>query len=139
MEQWTKVIWTDESKFEILGSNRKVYVWWKVGESCNPLYYTNHKARRRLCYGLGGRSPIAKSEICTRWMENWIRLAITAYCSIMQSHLEHGWWVKDFYSCKIMTQSIRVNSTRGTSKAKRNSTSFNSTINRLKSHRPVVG
>ena len=27
-----KVLWTDESKFKMFGSNRKVYEWQKVGE-----------------------------------------------------------------------------------------------------------
>ena len=31
-EQWNKVPWTDESKFEIFGSNWRVYVRWIVGE-----------------------------------------------------------------------------------------------------------
>ena len=75
--------------------------------------------------GVGGELlPIAKLGICTRWWANWIRLAITEYCGITWYHLERGLWVKDFYSCKLMTQSILVNSTRRTLKAK-NSTSFN--------------
>ena len=32
IEQWNKVLWTDESKFEIFGSNTRVYVRCKVGE-----------------------------------------------------------------------------------------------------------
>ena len=52
---------------------------------------------------------IAKLENCTRWRANWIRSAINAYCSITQSHLENSFWVKDLYSCKIMTQSILIN------------------------------
>ena len=32
IEQWNKVLWTDESKFKIIGSTRRVYVWWRVGE-----------------------------------------------------------------------------------------------------------
>ena len=69
--------------------------------------------------------PIAKSGICTRLRANWIRPAIRPYYSITQSHLECGWWLKDLFSCKIITQSIQVNSARGILKAKRNSTSFN--------------
>ena len=32
IEQWNKVFWADESKFEIFRSNRTVYVWWRVSE-----------------------------------------------------------------------------------------------------------
>ena len=65
-----------------------------------------------------GLLPIVKLGIYTRWRANWIRPTITAHCSITESHLEHGLWLKDLYSCKIMTQSILVNSARGTLKAK---------------------
>ena len=74
------------------------------------------------CVGLW---PISKSGISTRWRVNWIRPAITAYCSITWSHLERSLCVMDLYSCKIMTQSILVNSARGTLKTKRDITSFN--------------
>ena len=46
---------------------------------------------------------IAKSGTYTRWSANLIRPAITAYCSILQSHLERYLWVKDLNSCKMMT------------------------------------
>ena len=32
IEQWNKVFYTDKSTFKIFGSNRRVYVWWRVGE-----------------------------------------------------------------------------------------------------------
>ena len=32
IEQWNKVLWIDESKFEIFGSNERVYMWQRVGE-----------------------------------------------------------------------------------------------------------
>ena len=58
-KDWTKVywgkkvLWTDESKFEIFGLNKMgqcaAKSWW---QSCNPLYHTGHKAWRRLCYGV---------------------------------------------------------------------------------------
>ena len=38
------------------------------------------------------------------WRTNWMRPAITAYCSIMQSNLESGLWVKNFYSCYIIKE-----------------------------------
>ena len=130
IEQWNKVLWTEESKFEIFGSNKRVYVWWRDGEITATLSITatvkNRGGSVVMCGTEEGLLTIAKSEIYMRWMANWIRPAITAYCSITRSHLECGLLVKYLYSCKIMTKSIPVNSTRGTLKAKRNSTSFNS-------------
>ena len=35
-ENWKKVLWTDESKFEISGSSRKVFVCHRVGERMVP-------------------------------------------------------------------------------------------------------
>ena len=53
-EQWNKVLWTEKSTFKIFGSNRRVYVRQKVGEkAATPMYYTNYKAQRRLCHGVG--------------------------------------------------------------------------------------
>ena len=70
-----------------------------------------------LWYGGGGLLSIAKLGICTRWRANLIRL---------QHHvIPSDLWLKDLYSCKIMTQSILVNSAIGTLKAKRDSISFN--------------
>ena len=107
IERWNKVLWTDKSKFEILGSNMRVKYeglhgvksWWK---SCNPLYHTNCKAWRRFYSGLcWGGVPIAKSGICTSWRANWIRPAITVYCSIMQSHIECIFWQDILFHPKI--------------------------------------
>ena len=88
---------------------------WK---NCNPLYHTNWES-------CGIFLPMVKSGICTRWWANWIRPAIIAYYSITWSHLEGGLWVKNLYSCKITTQSMLINSTRGTLKVMSNSKSFN--------------
>ena len=52
-EQWNKVLRTDKSNFKIFRSNRRVYAWQSWWKSCNPLYHTNHKAWRKLCYGVG--------------------------------------------------------------------------------------
>ena len=40
IEQWNKVLWTDESKFEIFGSNKRVYVYQRVGERAAILCIT---------------------------------------------------------------------------------------------------
>ena len=52
----------------------------------------------------------------------------------VQSYLGHGLWLKDLYSCKIVTQSILENSAKGTLKGKRNSMSFNSCLDQ---HNPT--
>ena len=36
IEQWNKVLWTDKTKSEIIGSNRNIYVRWRVGERRVP-------------------------------------------------------------------------------------------------------
>ena len=96
--------------------------WWK---SCKPLYYTYWKAWKRLFFFEWWILLIVKSGICTRWRANWIGMAIIEYCSILWSRRERSLWVKDLYTFKKGTESIQVNSTRGTLKAKKNSTSFN--------------
>ena len=40
IEQWNKVLWNDESKFKILGLNRKVYWQQRVGERAAILCIT---------------------------------------------------------------------------------------------------
>ena len=143
MDQRNKVIWTDESKFEIFGSNKSVYVQRRVGE---PLYHTNRRVWRRLCYGVEVQSlcalahwnlltlfffilngsfltailpyrPVSQNLLLTVDVDTFfvilVQLSSDAYCSIMRFHLECRQWVKDFYSCKIMTQNKLVNSARG--------------------------
>ena len=40
-EKWKKVLWTDESKFEIFGSSRRVFVHHRVGEKTVPQCVTS--------------------------------------------------------------------------------------------------
>ena len=54
MEQRNKVLWTDESKYDIFWSNRKVCVAKSWRKSYNHQYHTNRKAWRRLSNGVGG-------------------------------------------------------------------------------------
>ena len=127
IEQWNEVCWTDESKWKNFESNRRVYMQWRVGERtatpCITLSVKQGGGSVMVCVWCvwGGILPVAKSGICNKGRINWIKLAITAYCSIMRSYLEHGLLLKDLYSYKIMTQSILVNSARGTLKVTRNS------------------
>ena len=109
--------WTKQSKFKIFGLCAAKNRW----KSCNQLYHTNHKAWRKLCFGVRCLKP----EIYTRWRANWIRPAIIVYYGTTRSHLEVGLWLNDLYSYKITIQIRPVNSAKSTSKVKRNSTSFN--------------
>ena len=100
--------------------------------------------KKAVIMGGWGILPITKSGIYTSGKAKGIRPAITAYCSITWSHLECGLWLKNLYSCKIMTQSIRVNFARGTLKAKRvtarHSTDvLSGAISGLKSHWTGMG
>ena len=117
IEQWNKILWSEESKFENFGSNRRIYAPQRIGERTASPFITPTVKHEGGSVTLGGEAlSIAKSGIWTRWRANWIRAATIAYCSITWSHLERSLWVKDLYSCKIMTQSIQVNSSRGTLK-----------------------
>ena len=69
-----------------------------------------------------GLLPIAKSGICTRWRVNCITPAIPADCSIPSGTRLVA---QGFVLMQYMTQSILVNTAKGTLKAKRNRTSFN--------------
>ena len=51
IEQWNKVLWTDELKVEILGSDWSFSMQWRVCErAAPPLYDNNRKAWRGLNY-----------------------------------------------------------------------------------------
>ena len=117
---------TKESKFEIFGSNRRVYVLQKVGEraATSCITWTVNHISGSVMVDRGGFCQLQNQGFAPGEGKNWIRMVIIAYYSIMRFHLEHNLWLKDFYACKIMTQSILVNSTRGTLKAK-NITSLN--------------
>ena len=123
-EQWIKVLWTDKSKFKILGSKRRVYGWRRVGEraaaSCITPTVKHGEGSVMVWWTFANCKVDDLHQMKGKIESDW--LSIHAVAS--QSHLECGLWVKDLYSCKIMTQSILVNSARGTLKAKRNSMSF---------------
>ena len=108
IEQWNKILWADKSKFEIFWSNQRVCVQQSVGERAATSCITLTIKHERGSIMVLGAFANCKVEDLHQWSANWIRLVITAYCSIMWSHLEHGLWLKDLYSCKIMPQSILV-------------------------------
>ena len=74
IDMWNKVLWTDESKFEIFGTNRRAYVR-LVKEQQPPVAHQN----ALLWYG--GLLPIVMSGICNKGRVNWMRPAIITYRS----------------------------------------------------------
>ena len=93
IEQWNKVFWTDESKFEIFVSNRRVYVWQRVATPC-IIPTAKHRGGSVMVWGFcqsqsQGFAP-GEGQIESDWL----------------SHLKCGLWLKDLYSCKAMTQSL---------------------------------
>ena len=113
IKQWNKVLWIDKSKFKIFGSNRRVYVQWRVAKrAATPSISSTIKHRGSTVMVCVWILLVAMSGICIRWRANWINLAIKASCSMIRSHLECTLWVKDLFSHKIMSQSMQVNSAR---------------------------
>ena len=56
IEQWNKIFWTDESKFEIFGGSM-------CGEELmKELYHTHSKAWRRLCNSMGSFCQLQSRE-----------------------------------------------------------------------------
>ena len=116
--QWNKVLWTEVSKFEISGSNRRVYMWRRVNERAGTSCITP-----TIKHGVDSIMVWCAFALCKvgdlhQVKSSWIRPGITAYGSITWSYLERGLLLKDLYSCKIITQSIQVNSARDILKSK---------------------
>ena len=84
IQQCNIVLWTDESKFKIFQLNRNVYVPQRVGEIATNLVLHQTLSIEVALLRYGAAFPITKSVICTRWRVNCIRLAISAFCSIIQ-------------------------------------------------------
>ena len=73
---WNKVLWTDESEFRILGSIRRVYMWWRVRKSCNLHIALTVKYGGGSVMVGGGHLPVVKLRICARWRTDWIKLLV---------------------------------------------------------------
>ena len=52
LDQWKSVLWSDESKFEIFGSNHRVFVRRRVGERMISACDSHREAWRRRCDGV---------------------------------------------------------------------------------------
>ena len=117
------ILWTDESKLEFFRSNMKVYVGRRVGGRAATSCITptvKHRGGSVMVWGVFVDCKVKD----LRQVKG--KLNQIGNHSILQHHaIPRSLWVKDLYSCKILTQSILVNSAKGTLKAKRNSTSFN--------------
>ena len=66
IDQWNKVFWPDESKFEIFGSNKSVYVRRRVDERAATLYITPIVKHGKGSVLVWEDLPIGKSGIRTR-------------------------------------------------------------------------
>ena len=53
LDWWKSVLWSDETKFEISGSNRRVLVSYRVGEWMISACDSHREAWRRRCDGVG--------------------------------------------------------------------------------------
>ena len=81
IEQWNKVFWTDKSKFKIFGLNRRIYMWWRVGErAATSISHQPQSVEEVLLWWVGGR---AKSGICPQMKG---KLNQIGYHSKLQHH-----------------------------------------------------
>ena len=82
-ENWKKVLWTDESKFEIFGSSHRVFVCRRVGERIVPQCETptvKHGGGSMIMWGSFGGSRIGDLHRVTGTLKQ------KGYHSILQRH-----------------------------------------------------
>ena len=67
-EQWSKILWSDETKIELFGVNQKKYVWRKTGEEFDPsktMPTVKHGCGSVMlwgCFAAAGTGKLAKIE-----------------------------------------------------------------------------
>ena len=88
IDQWNKVLWTDELKFEIFRSNRRVCVQRKVGETAATPYITptiKHGGGSVIVY-------VCVGGLCQLQSRSFVpgEGQIESDCSITLSHLERS-------------------------------------------------
>ena len=91
IEQWNKVFWINESKFKIFGSNKRVYVWQRVGERAVSPCITPPKKH-------GRGSVIVWGTFVSCKIRNLLqvkgKLNQISYHSILQHHMiSSGMWL----------------------------------------------
>jgi hypothetical protein len=85
LDRWKSVLWSDESKLDIFGSNRHVFVRCRVGELEDLRMCGSHReAWRRRCEGA---LLVTLSVNYLEVRAHFTRLATTAVCSETPSHL----------------------------------------------------
>ena len=87
LDLWKSVLWYDESKFEIFGSNCSVFVRRRVGEwmiSACVVPTVKHGGGIVMC---GGALLVTQSVIYLEFKAHLTSMATTAFCSDMPSHL----------------------------------------------------
>ena len=93
-DQWKSVLWSDESKFEIFGSNHHVFVRCRVGErmiSACVVPIVKHRGGVMCVSAL----LVTLSVIYFEFKAHLTSMATTAFCSETQSHLVCAKW--DYY------------------------------------------
>ena len=87
LDRWKSVLWSDESKLEIFGSNHRVFVRCRVGErmiSACVVPTVKHGGGGVMVWGA---SLVTLSVIYLEFKAHLTSMATTAFCSDMPSHL----------------------------------------------------
>lgn len=110
---WVKVLWTDESKFVVFGSNRKVYVRRKPGEQLLEdcvVSTVKHGGSSVMVWGCFGGEKVGDIVKVDGRMDRF------HYKAILEEHaipsglaISSGFWAAGSFSNRIMTQSTRLN------------------------------
>ena len=127
IEQWNKVLWTDESKFEIFLSNTRVYVWRRLSERAANAYITPTVKHGWGSIMVWWRGAFAYCKVGDLDQVKG-KLNQTGYHSILKHYIippGTPLMAQGFVLMQGNDQNIRVILGRGTLKANRNSTSFN--------------
>ena len=84
LDRWKSVLWSDESKFEMFGSNCHVFVRRRVGKRVSSACVVPTEVWRRW---YDGALLVTLSVIYLEFKAHLTSMATTAFCSDMPSHL----------------------------------------------------
>ena len=97
LDQWKSVLWSDESQFEIFGSNRRVFVRCRAGEwmiSICVVPTVKHGGGVMVC---GGALLVTLSVIYSEFKAHLTSIPTTAFCNDMPSHLVCAYWYYNLF------------------------------------------